>query len=1311
MQSQGHGISFRDNTVVTGDVVGGIKYDIKFYAFATPSAAGEINWSQYRIQPQATAPYKFLSYYNTTDADIFFGRETISQFLTLTISTHKLVLINGKSGSGKTSLINAGMIPRLVQYGYFTMVFRDYGYPTETIKSGLATLENVHIDLRDCNTLLDCIQATIQQTGRPIAIFLDQFERFFINLSPEKRSQFIEELRDCLNAMNPQDMNIVISLREDFYGRLGEFWKAIPDFNADSYHQYLEPLNSTEATAAIKEPLKQFMPNLGYEPQFLQECLVPALSQRDSQETFEHIEPVHLQIVCNQLFDAARTRYHAELERGDFVLITQELYNELGGVEGILKGYVEVILNQHYSREQQDTVKAVLKQMVTAQGTRVLKSIQEIAENLGMVEDQVEAIMEQLDQSRLVETISGQKQYSITHDYLAKQINQWYTLGELELKRAKELYERCLVNWNLSKRHRIPRNQLKFLNKYRAALLKWKPEGERLFRESMWLYHGFNSAIIFGLSTLLGVTAIALLNEREAKLNAAGAAIRAAEALHNAGDRQPETLVELLRAKKILRHSFLLSPGLVEEKPQGHLAAAAYGLLSAAWRPDPAFKHWITETLVEALDSTQERHRLWHEDEIWSAEFSPDGNKIVTASSDGTAKLWNAQGELIKSLVDHEARVNSAEFSPDGEKIVTASFDYTAIIWNAEGRQLTTLRGHSDQVWTAEFSPDGERIVTGSDDQTAKVWSIQGKLLATLDGHTDVVTAVEFSPDSQQIATASKDGMAKVWTQGGKLLATLKGHQQEIYSIKFSPDGQFLVTASKDRTAKVWTLQGQLLATLKGHTDWVGGAQFSPDGQSILTTSWDKTARLWNVKGQQLVVFKGHQDIVRSAQFSNDGQSLVTAALDNTAKVWTLQGELFTTLKGHTNVVTSAKFGLGDQFILTASSDRTARVWNLGGELLPTLRDHRESVWTAQFSADGQSVVTASSDQTAKLWSIEGELLATLEHDGEVESAQFSPDGQRIVTTSLDRTARVWNLQGNLLATLKGHDDEVESAQFSPEGQRIITTSLDETAKLWDNNGKLLATLSGHGGEVWRAQFDPDGKQIVTTSSDKTAKLWNLQGELLTTLEGHESTVWSAQFSPDGQKIVTSSWDETARIWNLEGELLATLGCEAGHNGWVWSAQFSPDGQKIVTASDDKTAKVWDVSGELLLTLAGHKSKIGQVHGHHEGSVWNAEFSPDGQKIVTASDDGTAMVWNLAGELLTTLKGHRESVWSAQFSPDSQSIVTASYDKTAKVWRLLALERLTSEACARVSGYLKDYPDVDEGDRQLCDNVPSPEEL
>ncbi|BAZ08844.1 WD-40 repeat protein [Calothrix sp. NIES-4071] len=691
------------------------------------------------------------------------------------------------------------------------------------------------------------------------------------------------------------------------------------------------------------------------------------------------------------------------------------------------------------------------------------------------------------------------------------------------------------------------------------------------------------------------------------------------------------------------------------------------------------------------LDNINEQNQLTeHTGAIRSANFSHNGQHIVTASWDKTARVWDIKGKPLAVLNGHTGAVLSASFSHNGQRIVTTSDDKTARVWDISGKLLAELNGHTGAVLSANFSPDGQHIVTASLDKTARVWDIKGKPLAELNGHTDPVLSAGFSHNGQHIVTASFDNTARVWDISGKLLAELKEHTGAVLSASFSHNGQHIVTASDDKTARVWDISGNQLAVLIGHTDKVNSASFSPDGQHIVTASFDKTARLWDIFGKQIAQLTGHIDQVNSANFSQDGQHIITASNDGTALVWDISGKQIAQLKGHVDAILNASFSPDGQHIVTASYDNTARLWDIRDKQLAQLKEHTGRVRSSSFSPDGQHIVTASDDKTAQVWNLKGKKLAVLKgHTKKVNSANFSHNGRLIVTASDDSTARLWDIRGKPLAVLEGHTDIVNSANFSHDGKRIATASDDNTARVWDISGNQLAELKGHTGIVWSANFSPDGKRIVTASFDDTAQVWDIFGNKLAELKGHTDGVRSAIFSPSGRLIVTASRDNTARVWNISGEQLAVL---EGHTYIVRSASFSHDSKSIVTASFDNTARVWDISGKQLTLLKGHISRVN-----------SASFSHNGQLIVTASDDKTARVWDISGKQLALLKGHISRVNSASFSHNGQRIITASDDHTARIWQVEDLNQLLVRGCKWLNNYLITHP-KDLEKLEVCQN-------
>ena len=747
-----------------------------------------------------------------------------------------------------------------------------------------------------------------------------------------------------------------------------------------------------------------------------------------------------------------------------------------------------------------------------------------------------------------------------------------------------------------------------------------------------------------------------------------------------------------------------------------------------------------------------------HTRPVNAASFDRDGMRIATASDDGTARVWSAEGRLLAVLEGHTGPVNAASFNPDGTRVVTASGDGTARLWDVSATlypggnvvQLAVLRGHTDWVHSASFSPDGTRIVTASGDGTARLWDADGNRLDVLAGHAGPVGLASFSPDGTRIVTAGDDGTARLWdADSGAELAVLEGHTFEVTHAAWNADGTRIVTTGLDGTARVWDVSAALntggsgaeLAALKGHMQAVLSASFSPDGTRIVTASDDGTARLWDVStalntggsGAELATLWGHAGPVRAARFSPDGTRIVTAGCDEkmpfelscvagagAARVWDANGILLAVLDGHAAWVNAASFSPDGTRIVTASDDGTAQLWDADGALIAVI-DSVRRVHAANFSLNGTWTATAGDGGMVKVWDADGSLLSAFGANREwVRSVSFSPDGMRIVTTGCDElgsavpscvagddAARVWSLDGNLLAELRGHTEVIYSVSFSPDGTRITTASFDGTARVWDvstalstgGSGAELAVLQVHPDGAESASFNADGTRILTVSRfGDTAQLWDADGRLLARFSSR------ASFSPDGTRVVTAGGDGTVRVWDAaDGAGLVVL---QGHTGRLKSAGFSPDGTRIVTAGCGEVelnqpsacvagagaAWLWDAaSGAQLAVLGGHEDWVNA-----------ASFNPAGTRIVTAGCDGkdpftlaciagTARVWDADGNLLTTLEGHTDTVWSASFSPDGRRVVTASDDGTVQLWEVWSdVDDMLDEAARRAGRTLTD---------------------
>lgn len=735
-----------------------------------------------------------------------------------------------------------------------------------------------------------------------------------------------------------------------------------------------------------------------------------------------------------------------------------------------------------------------------------------------------------------------------------------------------------------------------------------------------------------------------------------------------------------------------------------------------------------------------------HSDSVCRASFSVDGKWIVTASRDGTARIWSTEtGAELVTLRGHTGIVKDARISPDGRRVATAGRDSTVRLWNATASgQLSQLNARDGTFRRAAWSPDGASsiIVTGPPSrpepppplrpiQTSQLqlWDVAtGARVGVIGTIAPTIDSVAFSPNGQLLATTNLGDTVSVWNiRGGSV--ELKGHKAKVYQVTFSGDGRYVASASADNTAAVWEpVTGVRLRSLSGHSDEINTVQFSPNADYLVTASDDRTARIWSTQSwSTAAVIRHHSREVTNATFSADGRRVLTVGNDGWVAVSDLTGRLLVSIRTPAGTLDSATFSPdpGSDLIATTGSDRMGRIWKSGsGQEVATLSGHTDTINSIEFSADGRWVVTASDDNTARIWDAgTGRQLRLLRgHVRSVESAHFGPDGKTVVTASLDGTSRVWDATtGTNLATIQA--DVLLASALSPDGARIATAerqratpapaseklaaetstfqifnpftgalvaslpvpeplndvafgpagqswfasaSDDNTVNIGsidsdDRSFRVVARLRGHEKRVYKAAFSHDGRYVATASEDNTARIWSTTGQPLSSLpQGDQKRVTEIVFSPDDQFLLMTSGGSARLLESLTGRVVSLF---SGHSGNITQAAFSPDGTRIVTSSEDGSARVWNArDGQLVSILEDRR-------GARNASVYTARFSPTGRDVVTASADNLARIWDATtGRLKISLRGHQGEVKSATFSPDGRWVLTASDDMTAQVW-------------------------------------------
>ncbi len=1216
------------------------------------------------IQPTPVEPYPGPRSFSKDQRQFFFGRDEESDELVSIITAHSAVLLYSQSGAGKTSLLHAKLMPKLEEEESFHVLppMRVQGQLPANLKIGKNT--NIFV----LNALMSCGQFDVTKTNMsmtvhefvaqcgqhtneygepaPTVMVFDQFEELFTSYPGRwaDREDFFRQIGEALEGNSKKGLRgnpllrVIFCMREDYIAELDPYLHLLPEKLRTRFR--LEHLREKKALTAITAPLEKT--NRSYAPGVAEQLVknllrMPAQSITGTQTMGLYVEPVQLQVVCQSLWHALAPHE---------TVITAKHLQMYGDVSGALSNFYERSIRSVAKSEsvKEETLRRWFGDtLITPEGTRA-----PLNRGKDTTGGMFNAVVDKLEAMHLIKGEwkgTNVRWYELAHDRFIEPI--------------RRSNDKWLANQSRNEQVRL---------RLEAKASKWQPgskvlEAEELLEAQRLVSNNLASP---SLRTLVDASRAGAQKKRIKLLGLVIAICGIA------------AVVFLVMAIYAWKKGNAAS--LAERRAKSRLLAIRAGMALAA---DAELSVLLGKEALEQYADTEEARNVIragllslsdvggalknHGANVASAEFSKNGQFIVTRTREGKVRLWDAGTKKIVKELNESVASNSAKFSPDGKLIATSGTDGIVRLWDgASGAPLRDLKGHTAQVHRAIFSPDGKYLVSVSDDATVRLWTPQtGETVNVLSGHTGPIAEVTFSPDNIHFATKAADETARIWSVNSDEGTVLNGLSGTVAAVAFSPDGKLIATEGGhgtelgalpegDYPATVWDVAtGKIKSTLRGHQDYIAGVNFSPDGNAIVTSSGDSTARLWTVDGQLVQELKGHSKALAGAFFSPDGKFVVTASADNTVRVWdSLDGKPITQFRGHSQAVNSIAFSSDSKFMVTASDDQTARLWpfhpgeGAANQTIESL-EHSAAVTSIACSPNGSELAGTTRD--GKLW-LDGigfqrviPFNFLVDRSAKVANARFSPDGQSIATTkgaagviyNIDALrAFVDSLRSEFLYSdasaekkpripdvesvrLEGHTGDINSVAFSVDGRYVVTASVDGTARVWDAaSGASHGELRGHSGSVNSASFSPDGKFIVTAGYDATVRVWDAARFVqVSTIGGtYPKPVLSAEYSPDGRFIVAASGEDAWICDPNSGNVIKTLD---GHTSQVNSASFSPDSRLIVTASADNTARIWNAeTGESIATLL-----------HHKGPVLNALFSPDGKSVFTASEDYTTGIY------------------------------------------------------------------------------------
>ena len=585
---------------------------------------------------------------------------------------------------------------------------------------------------------------------------------------------------------------------------------------------------------------------------------------------------------------------------------------------------------------------------------------------------------------------------------------------------------------------------------------------------------------------------------------------------------------------------------------------------------------------------SRERVSPWleHGDEVRAVALNRSATLLATASVDSMVRVWEVPSGNLRYAFKHDdrAEVTDVQFAPQGNLLLSAAEDGTARLWDVDHNEELLVLKHNASVVAGHFSLTGDFMVTASEDGTARVWDVgTGLPVSEPLRHDEAVKAAVFSPDDSYVLTASEDNTARLWEARSGLMVHSWGHSDPINDVTFSPDGKLAVTASDDKTVRIWEVDSgrEISGSPMIHSNEVGKAVFSPDGRWLATMA-DQRVRIWYFEERRHFPVVMGARRVSCGDLAKDGRWVATGTDNGEVAMWdsaTAQPRWPLPGRRHKGKVTFVTCDTGGNLVASCGEDGLLCIWNANtGTLVGSPMVHKDEVNWADFSPDSRTIATASDSNRIHIWSIAtGALLTEYVQNSDCFTVTFSPDGNWLLSAGDDSTVRIMRASNIADNRYFRHDGDVVRAIFSPNGKYVASASVDSTGRILDARTlREVGQRLDHHNELRCLDFSASNDLLATGGADNRARIWSVpEGEPQGRPLVHDGPVRWVDFNRSGSRILTCSDDRTARVWDtVEG---APASQKLQHGGPVTYGEFAPDGKRALTVSGDGLARMWSV--------------------------------------------------------------------------------------------------------------------------------------